>query len=69
MQVVKHLDWFWSGWFYGTDPVDISLDSVKWLKADMQNLPEKIDSIKMQSYCKSAGTCVRRYQQDQESGR
>lgn len=23
------LDWFWRGWFYGIDPVDISLDSVK----------------------------------------
>ncbi len=23
------LDWFWRGWFYGTDPCDISLDSVK----------------------------------------
>jgi hypothetical protein len=22
------LDWFWRGWFYGTEPVDISLDSV-----------------------------------------
>ena len=22
------LDWFWRGWFYGTDPVDISLDRV-----------------------------------------
>ncbi|MBC7867321.1 MAG: M1 family metallopeptidase, partial [Gloeobacteraceae cyanobacterium ES-bin-316] len=24
------LDWFWRGWFYGTEAVDISLDSVKW---------------------------------------
>ena len=43
----EDLDWFWRGWFYGTDPVDISLDSVKWLKADVT--PEKTDSIKMQS--------------------
>ncbi|MEY2836410.1 MAG: hypothetical protein RLZZ557_2072 [Bacteroidota bacterium] len=28
------LDWFWRGWYYGTDPVDISLDSVKWFKLD-----------------------------------
>lgn len=28
------LDWFWRGWFYGTDPVDISLDSVKWFRLD-----------------------------------
>jgi hypothetical protein len=26
----EDLDWFWRGWFYGTDPVDISLDTVKW---------------------------------------
>ena len=24
------LDWFWKGWFYGTDNVDIALDDVKW---------------------------------------
>ena len=28
------LDWFWRGWYYGTDPVDISLDSVKWYRMD-----------------------------------
>lgn len=28
----EDLDWFWRGWFYGTDPVDISLDSVKFAK-------------------------------------
>ena len=28
------LDWFWRGWFFSTDPVDISLDSVRWLKMD-----------------------------------
>jgi len=30
------LDWFWRGWYYGTDPVDISLDSVKWFKLDSE---------------------------------
>jgi hypothetical protein len=28
------LDWFWRGWWFGTEPVDISLDSVKWFKLD-----------------------------------
>ena len=28
----EDLDWFWRGWFYSTDPCDISLDSVKWAK-------------------------------------
>jgi hypothetical protein len=36
----ENLDWFWRGWFYGIDPVDISLDSVKVAKADLDgNLP------------------------------
>ncbi|TDH29035.1 M1 family peptidase [Segetibacter sp. 3557_3] len=28
------LDWYWRGWFFGTDPVDISLDSLKWYRMD-----------------------------------
>lgn len=28
------LDWFWRGWWFGTEPVDIALDSVKWFKSD-----------------------------------
>lgn len=28
------LDWFWRGWFYSTDNVDISIDSVKWYRLD-----------------------------------
>ena len=28
------LDWFWRGWWFGTAPVDISLDRVKWYKMD-----------------------------------
>ncbi|MEM1124388.1 MAG: M1 family peptidase, partial [Bacteroidota bacterium] len=35
---------FWQGWFYGTDPVDISLDSIKWYKVDLENDPEKRES-------------------------
>ncbi len=26
------LDWFWRGWFFGTDHVDISVDEIKWFK-------------------------------------
>jgi hypothetical protein len=35
------LDWFWRGWFYGIEPVDISMDSIRWYKADLVNDPEK----------------------------
>jgi hypothetical protein len=31
------LDWFWRGWFYGTDPVDISIDKVTWFTLDSKN--------------------------------
>jgi hypothetical protein len=26
------LDWFWRGWFFGTDNVEVELDEVKWFK-------------------------------------
>lgn len=31
------LDWFWRGWYYTTDHVDISLDSIYRLKMDSKN--------------------------------
>lgn len=31
------LDWFWRGWFYTTDHVDISLDQVSWFKVSTRN--------------------------------
>jgi hypothetical protein len=38
----EDLDWFWRGWFYSTDAVDISLDSVKYAKANVNAaLPER----------------------------
>ncbi|MCI5080451.1 MAG: M1 family peptidase, partial [Saprospiraceae bacterium] len=37
------LDWFWRGWFYGIEPVDIALDSIAYYRVDMENNPEKRD--------------------------
>jgi hypothetical protein len=34
----EDLDWFWRGWFYNTDPVDISLDSVTVATLSMDNV-------------------------------
>ncbi len=31
------LDWFWRGWFYTTDHVDIGMSDVKWIKLDSKN--------------------------------
>lgn len=33
----EDLDWFWRGWFYGIQPVDISLDTVKYARADLNS--------------------------------
>ena len=31
------LDWFWRSWFYSTDHVDISLESIDWFTIDTKN--------------------------------
>lgn len=31
----EDMDWFWRGWFYSTDACDISLDSVKYARPDV----------------------------------
>lgn len=31
------LDWFWRGWFFTTDHVDISMNDVKWYQVNTQN--------------------------------
>jgi hypothetical protein len=43
------LDWFWRGWFYTTDFVDISMDEVKWLQIDTRN-PEVEKAILKKSH-------------------
>ena len=42
------LDWFWRGWFYGTDHVDVDLAEVKWfkLKVDQPELEKKKLKVK-----------------------
>lgn len=32
----EDLDWFWRGWFFGTDACDISLDSVRSFKVNLE---------------------------------
>jgi hypothetical protein len=31
------LDWFWKGWFYTVDKVDISIESVKWFQIEAKD--------------------------------
>ena len=37
----EDLDWFWRGWFYGTDACDISIDTIKHAKADVTAIPNQ----------------------------
>ena len=52
----EDLDWFWRGWFYSTDACDLSLDSVKFAKADAPaSVPARFrDTVVMQSLAKPA---------------
>ena len=36
----ENLDWFWRGWFYGIDPVDISIDKVTVATPDLDATPK-----------------------------
>jgi len=40
------LDWYWRGWFYKTEPVDISIESAKWFKLDNRSPAEKKSDAK-----------------------
>lgn len=40
------LDWYWRGWFFKTEPVDISLESVSWFKLDNRSPVEKKSEAK-----------------------
>jgi hypothetical protein len=48
----ENLDWYWRGWFYGIQPVDLSLDSVKHLVPDFDHPPAHIDSTVVMSIAK-----------------
>jgi hypothetical protein len=37
----EDLDWFWRGWFYSIDNTDISIDTVRYSKADVNAIPSR----------------------------
>jgi hypothetical protein len=41
----EDLDWFWRGWFYTTEPCDISLDSVRYATAEVNAVPRPRDTV------------------------
>jgi hypothetical protein len=54
----EDLDWFWRGWFFGTDACDISLDTIRYAKADPDFKPAAVpqDSVAMRSLAKPGGS-------------
>jgi len=52
------LDWFWRGWFFTTDPVDISLDYVEKFKVNSGN-PEEEQAEKKKMFERDLNTISR----------
>ncbi|KGJ89485.1 M1 family metallopeptidase [Thalassotalea sp. ND16A] len=54
------LDWFWHGWFYTTDHVDISIDSVYKLRLDTKNPDIDLDRRRQEEFEKPSSYHVDR---------
>ncbi|MBC8034221.1 MAG: M1 family peptidase [Chitinophagaceae bacterium] len=54
----EDLDWFWRGWFYSTDACDLSLDSVKYYRAETGDVTNKqrLDSVFMRMLARPGGS-------------
>lgn len=57
------LDWFWRGWFYGVDHVDVELDNVKWFRVkseqkDLENKNVKTTQGDLSASAKGKGTAT-----------
>lgn len=49
----EDLDWFWRGWFYGTDACDIAIDTIRHSQPDVNAVPNQVkDTTIMQSLAK-----------------
>ena len=49
------LDWFWRGWFYTNDNVDVNVDEVKWFKLSNEPLELEKKGVKAKQGDLSAG--------------
>ncbi|HOO10335.1 MAG TPA: M1 family peptidase, partial [Cyclobacteriaceae bacterium] len=52
------LDWFWRGWFYGTDHVDLTLEDVKWFQVKEGQFDPEKKNITVQQGDLSANTAT-----------
>ncbi len=46
------LDWFWKGWFYGVEPVDLSIENVDWFGIDNLSPDKKSEKAKAEAEAK-----------------
>lgn len=58
------LDWFWRGWFYTTDNVDISLDNVEWYTLDSGN--PRVEKMKDKQKRDSKPASIAKQRNDKE---
>ena len=58
------LDWFWRGWFYTTDHVDISIDKVEKLRLDTHNPDIDFNRRRQENQDKPMSLSVERNQQE-----
>ena len=54
------LDWFWRGWFYTTDNVDVTVDEVKWYKVKTTQLDPENKNVKVKQGDLRAGNSKNR---------
>ncbi|GHF00712.1 M1 family metallopeptidase [Thalassotalea profundi] len=54
------LDWFWRGWFYSTDHVDISLDKISKLRLDTKNPDIDFNRLRQEELDKPLSKTVER---------
>ena len=52
------LDWFWRGWFYTTDNVDLELDEVKWFKVKTSQVNPEKKNVKVKAGDLSASSSI-----------
>jgi hypothetical protein len=60
------LDWFWRGWFYSTDHVDISIDRVYKLRMDTKDPDIDFKRLRQQELDKPMSLTVERNRQEGE---
>ncbi|ALT00228.1 M1 family metallopeptidase [Lacimicrobium alkaliphilum] len=60
------LDWFWRGWFYSTDHVDISIDRVYKLRMDTKDPDIDFKRLRQQELDKPLSLTVERNRQEGE---